>query len=101
MAKRIDSIFCNQYGAKITIVNGTQYLFVAFSPSEVLVQFNTAIGTVEERRIAVRTWMCARIEAVLGAEFLPSPSSCLIREIDFDEATGAVRILGVVGASAA
>lgn len=99
MAKRIDSIFCNQYGSKLTVVNGTQYLFVAFSPSEILTQYNAAIGTPEERRIAVRTWMCARIETVLGADFLPAPSSCLIREIDFDESTGVVKILGIVGAS--
>lgn len=65
--------------------------------SNVAAFYASTQGTDEQRRIATRQYLCSQIEAAMGAEFLPSPTSPLIREIDFDPTTGRVLVMGIVG----
>lgn len=76
----------------------TVTLSLSVSHAAVLQQLILAEGsTLEEKRIAVRQWICAQIETSLGAEFLPVAGGPMVQEVDFDDLTGKLRVQGIIG----
>lgn len=71
----------------------------SLSTADVLSKFDSAPGTPDERHVFVRNWIAEQIVAQIGELFRPRSGSPLVQSADFDQSTGRLELILVVGGS--
>lgn len=67
--------------------------------ADVKAWFDATGGTPGERHAAVVGRLVSLLVGAMGEPFRPAAGSPLVREVDFDESTGRVRVTGTAGGS--